>query len=259
MQQKKYGVLTLAERASGLAYEVIACEKTAITAEIPEYIDGKCVIAISDYAFEKCDLLEKVSFCEGEKSVAEGVYISTPWDFCGFEIGEYAFSYCKALKGIELPEYVTTVGRGAFYRCTALEYARFSDMAFVGSYAFAGCTALTEVTSVSTVSEGVFSYCEALKDFPVTDKVTEISEDAFEHCNSFTDITVPRGVKLIEPLAFRGCASLKSVRFEETEGWYMTSVYRDGRFELDLTDPEKNAEMLARMDFDDGVAGWHRE
>ena len=60
-------------------------------------------------------------------------------------------------------------------------------------------------------------------------------------------------------LAFRSCYGLKRVTFENPEGWYWTCVYNDTDYDLDLSNPEKNAEMLSTMDFDDGCGGWFRK
>ena len=42
------------------------------------------------------------------------------------------------------------------------------------------------------------------------------------------------------------------------DGWLVSNIYTSKLAELDLSDPKKNAEMLSKMDFDDGCGGWRR-
>ena len=251
MSEKKIGKLTYREINGGTAYIVTECEKDAVEVEIPAKVDGLPVTAVWYHAFENCTLLEKVTFPEPtEEDWVQG----NTFD----EIGDYAFSGCSSLKEVEIPYCVHTIGRGAFYDCVSLRKATFGDI-FVGSYAFSGCKKLEEVSPVDYVNEGVFRFCESLKELPVTKDLKEIGEDAFEHCYGLTEITIPATTRCIEGLAFRSCRGLKRVVFEEPNGWVWHCRYTDKDYPLDLSDPERNAKSLGEVDFDDGVSSWRRE
>ena len=249
MNEIQYENLTLREADGELT--VVGCDKQAVSVAIPEYVLGKPVTAIGANAFEDCELLCEVSFPDYSDDFFLNGYTFR-------EIGDYAFSCCKSLKGINLPFSIWSIGRGAFSDCRSLVTAEFGDEAYVAPYAFYRCTSLKSVPKLKCISEGVFSHCESLADFPVSDGTEVISEDSFEHCDSLTDIVIPRSVKIIEPLAFRGCKSLSSVTFEDTEGWSARSVYTEKVYGIDLSSAKENAKMLSQMDFDDGVGSWYK-
>ena len=54
-------------------------------------------------------------------------------------IDQYAFSGCRELTGIAIPNSVTSIGKGAFSGCKALTSITIpSSVAFIGNRAFAG-------------------------------------------------------------------------------------------------------------------------
>jgi len=229
---------------------IIDCEKDAVEVFIPAKIENLPIMNIAENAFKNCVDLKKVIFDEIENEI----------EFSHFNgIGDYAFSYCSSLTEISIPYYMKWIGRGAFYGCKSLEKVSFSKGSFISSFAFAKCTNLKEVSLVDNVFEGAFSYCENLAAFPLSNEVDDISEYAFEHCNSLIEITIPKSVKNIEKLAFRSCTNLKKVNFEDVNNWYVQYRYVDEIRKIDVTNPEKNAQWLSRMDFDDGVDRWFKK
>ena len=253
MKEIQYEKLTLRSNESETAYTVTDCEKDAVEVTIPKEVDGVPVTGVGENAFKDCDKLCLVNFPENDVD-----------DFIDEKtfrvIGDYAFSGCTSLRFIELPDWTWEIGRGAFCDCAALESAKFSDDAYVYSYAFYHCENLREVTAVRHVNEGVFSHCKSLENFPVASGAKEIGEDAFEHCYALKEIVIPASVKRIEALAFRSCRGLQRVVFEKPEDWYVSFRYAGQKARaLDLSNPEKNAEMLSRQDFDDGVIVWYRK
>ena len=251
MNELKYGDLALCLSEDDGGYVVVGCDAEAVRVEIPEYLDGVAVVAIEESAFADCDKLVAVTFPDyGDDFYMNGNSFG--------RIGDGAFSGCKSLEKIELPYSVRYIGRSAFLDCVSLKEAIFSEDAYVAPYAFARCTALEDVPMLCLVSEGCFSHCQSLGFAPLSGKCTEIGEDAFEHCDSLCEVVIPASVDEIGSLAFRGCKGLKSVTFGEPSGWFYRSAYKEGEFDLNLDDFARNAEMLSRMDFDDGVRGLYR-
>ncbi len=235
----------------GIAH-ITDCDKEVTSVTVPARVDGLPVTAIDDHAFKNCVLLTEVLFEEPD--------VEMQWENKTLsEIGGNSFMNCVALTAIDLPDTVCVIGWGAFAGCRALRSARFSPYAYVSGYVFSHCEALEEVTPLSTVIEGTFSHCASLKSLPVTDGLDEIEDDAFEHCDGLTEIVFPSTLTRIGDLAFRGCRGLRRVTFEAPDGWYVTCRYDDSEDPLDLSDPEKNANWLAHIDFDDGPNGWHRK
>ena len=251
MSECRFGPLTLAPMGQEIL-EIIACEKDAAEVEIPAMVNGRAVKKIGDYAFRDCAALRRVSFCEPtlEELLAD----------CGlYELGAHAFMGCSSLTEIELPWELSMVGWGCFHSCTALWRVECSPNTYFSGYAFANCRSLREITPLSSLSEGIFSHCMSLTQLPLDGECHTIDEDAFEHCEGLTEIIIPESVTRIEALAFRGCYDLKRVTFSHPDGWVFSNRYREGVAPLDLSDPERNAIALSRMDFDDGVIAWTRD
>ena len=85
-------------------------------------------------------------------------------------------------------------------------------------FAFAGCSALTDVTignGVQTISERAFSDCSSLESITIGSSVKTIEQYAFSNCNSMISITIPGNVETIGIYCFQGCKSLESVIFNE--------------------------------------------
>ena len=82
-------------------------------------------------------------------------------------IGNSAFSRCKSLTSVTIPDSVTSIGNGAFYGCSSLTSVTIPDsVTSIGEYAFYECSSLTSVT--------------------IPDSVTSIGGFAFEGCSSLT-------------------------------------------------------------------------
>ena len=247
----KHGALTLSDREGDGSLWVISCEKDAKEVDIPGKVDGMSVMGVGEYAFCDCAELTRVGFPEAELAdYISGVPFSV--------IEEHAFMNCVSLVEAILPESVISVGHGAFLGCKSLVRARVPAITYLAAYAFARCPALSDINPTSSLSEGVFSECVSLREYKIPAGTEDICEDAFESCEGLSEMIIPSSVRRIEALAFRGCASLARVVFEEPSGWREVNSYRREDIPLDLTSPERNAEMLSRMDFDDGVIAWER-
>jgi hypothetical protein len=98
------------------------------------------------------------------------------------------------IKGIILPNSVTTIGRTAFARCTSLTSVTIPDsVTTIELGAFSGCTRLTSVTipqGVTTIGQSAFSGCTRLTSVTIPGSVTTFGDYAFSDCSSLTGITV---------------------------------------------------------------------
>lgn len=84
------------------------------------------------------------------------------------KIGNLAFSRCKGLTRLDIPNSVTAIGLSAFNSCPALTKVTIPDsVTRIDNYAFSSCKALKEITipaSVTSIGDSAFSYCTALED-----------------------------------------------------------------------------------------------
>ena len=133
-------------------------------------------------------------------------------------IGPLAFSSCRSLPSITIPDSVTSIGNDAFRNCTNLRSITIPDsVTFIGNYAFSDCTSLTSITipdSVTFIGNYAFSYCTSLTSITIPDSVTSIGDLAFWNCTSLTSITIGDGVTSIGNYAFSSCTKLKKIMFQ---------------------------------------------
>ena len=91
------------------------------------------------------------------------------------KIGESAFTYCRGLTSITIPNGVTKIGDDAFKDCR-------------------GLTSITIPTSVTEIGSGAFWDCTGLTSITIPDSVTEIGCLAFYHCKGLQEIIVSASV-----------------------------------------------------------------
>lgn len=104
-----------------------------------------------------------------------------------------AFSKCRTLASVSLPNTVTSIGWSSFSNCSSLTSIELpSNLKTINAYAFSGCIGLTELVipdAVKNIYSCAFSGCTSLTDLTLGSGIVSISDDAFESCNKITNIT----------------------------------------------------------------------
>jgi len=139
-------------------------------------------------------------------------------------IGDEAFSWCRSLTSITIPDSVTSIGDSAFEDCDSLTSINIPDsVTSIGGSAFSYCDSLESITipnSVTSIGGNAFYYCYSLTSITIPDSVTSIGNSAFKFCDSLKSVTIGNSVTSIGDYVFYSCDSLKSV----TIGNSVTSI-----------------------------------
>lgn len=139
-------------------------------------------------------------------------------------IGGWAFSYCRGLTSVTIPDSVTSISDYAFYDCSGLTSVTIGNsVTFIDTSAFYGCSGLTSViigNSVTTIGVDAFSDCSKLK----TIRVSAVNPPTLD-VNLFDDTTPLE--KIIVPKS-----SIDA--YKSAAGW---SIYADKIvYEVDSSD-----------------------
>ena len=199
-------------------------------------------------------------------------------------INASAFSACYALISVSMPE-VTMINANAFNGCSALTSVEIpASCTYIGSYTFAGCTALKEIVvdennpnysssddalynknkniliswpaaegdinlplSVTQIGDGTFNGCYALTSVEMP-AVTTIGDEAFNCCYALASVDMP-AVTTIGRYVFSYCSSLTSVDIPASCTSIGIDPFYDCKLLIEITVDENNPNYSSR----DGV------
>lgn len=132
------------------------------------------VTTIGEFAFSECAILSDITLPEGVT-----------------KIDRFAFAYTPELKSLPLPAGVNSVGHGVFYQ-SGIEEASLPE-------------------AITVIPDGMYQCCANLKEFEISNTVTEIELEAFYWCFALDKITFGEKVETIGAKAFQGDNALTSV------------------------------------------------
>ena len=143
-------------------------------------------------------------------------------------IGNWAFQNCSNLTSVVIPDSVTSIGNSTFSWCSRLKSVVIGDsVTSIGLYAFLDCSNLSQIivdtgnNHYSSIDGNLYSkdatiliqYAIGKTDleFCIPDSVTSIGDGAFYGCSNLTSVVIPDRVTSIGGYAFYDCDSLTSV------------------------------------------------
>ena len=148
------------------------------------------------------------------------------------------FYGCTALKEFTLPEGISTIGDGAFYK-SGLEAIEIPDsVKEIGSEydyhgVFVGCQNLKTVTignGTKVIGVMAFSECTNLTAVTIGNGTEYIGNYAFSDCTNLTTVTIGSGIQSIGKCAFKDCSNLTTVNIgvEKLEKGSYVGAYETG-------------------------------
>ena len=224
---------------------------------------------VNAYAFYGAKWLEKVTICNGVKSIGTAAFREcTNLKTITFEstdlesIGNDVFNGCTSITNVELPSSLKSIGVAAFRNCWQIKQITIPESTisigyetFVGCgqlqkavvYAkistlpirmFSSCTKLTDILlneDIQIIDEGAFSGCISLTSLPQGSAIKEIKNEAFKDCSGFKELTLPESIKVIGKRAFQNCKNLATLFIPkeiETNGLNIGAEAFDSRYLL---------------------------
>ncbi len=141
-------------------------------------------------------------------------------------IGESAFSSCKGLTSVTIPNSVTSIGTLAFGYCSGLTEINVDEnnTAYSSIDGVVFNKSQTELVCYLGGKQGAYT---------IPNSVTSIGSKAFSGCSGLTSITIPSSVTSIGSKAFSGCSGLTSVTINSnaiasktyTESYSMKDIF----------------------------------
>ncbi len=135
-------------------------------------------------------------------------------------VGHHAFSECRSLKSLILPDSNVTIGRNAFYNNIRLTQVSFgANLQQVDYCAFMGCVSLNSVsfspatTPLLTIKSNAFKGCIQLASLTLSNAMPTIESGAFNGCTMLRRITIPSLMSTIQSGVFSSMRNLKEVIF----------------------------------------------
>ncbi|MDE6031465.1 MAG: leucine-rich repeat domain-containing protein, partial [Oscillospiraceae bacterium] len=193
---------------------------------VPGKIGKSIVAAIGDYAFaagaprlgregsEKRKKITKVTLPDSIRSV-----------------GVRAFSGCKALEEINIPDGVTELPEGVFASCVSLKSVKIPEsVKAVGYRLFYNCVMLESVNipdGIPEISDGMFEQCRALKNIKIPNSVVKIGKWAFHSCTALKDVVIPEGVAEIGERVFVLCNAMGTLELPASVRKIKNYKFRD--------------------------------
>ncbi|MBE6625397.1 MAG: leucine-rich repeat domain-containing protein [Ruminococcaceae bacterium] len=156
------------------------------------------------YAFAGASCITELTISEGVTTVPKGTF------------------YGLGIKEITIPSTMTKLAESMFENCTSLVITTFQPhITYIGSYAFAGCSSITQFTIPSNYTQNFFGNGvlarTGIKEIVIPEKMTEIKGNTFQGCVNLEKVVFHSGVKTINGYAFDGCSALVEMNLVDTK------------------------------------------
>ena len=119
------------------------------------------------------------------------------------KIENMAFSNCKNVLNVKIPNTITTIGEGAFSYCSSLTEIVIPD-------------SVTQIVTNGVL--GSFRLCTKLENVTLGKNITKIGNYVFAECTSLKHINIPGNIQSFGSNTFNGCTQLTKAGVGVTEG-----------------------------------------
>jgi len=212
---------------------------------------------IGDYGFYRCESLVSISFPDSLTEIGEFSFaycfalkqfnISSNLEFIGYgaldemtALEEFIVSQRnthyhviegslynydsttlvrvpQTKKAIMIPNFVTTIGSGAFYKCQEITQLQLPNkLETIEQHAFYFMNQVTKLdipTSVTTIEASAFDTMEQLSSITIPDNITVLADNLFAYCTNLSEVNLPKNLETIGKETFYSCESIIDITF----------------------------------------------
>ena len=164
---------------------------------IPSRVNGYEVISIYKEAFSSCKKITTVSIPETVRS-----------------IGEYAFYDCESLKSTNIPNQVKVINEASFWGTGLESVVMPNSIVSIEGYAFENCKKLSVVnlsSALESIGYAAFSGCERIPVIDIPNQVNYIGDYAFLNCSQLESAILPEALEDIGYATFANCQKLNNL------------------------------------------------
>lgn len=232
------------EVEGGLAVSDYTDKTTISEVVIPDEVDGKPVVAVSDFGMCNAESLIKITIGKNVKTI--GTWAFTNNQHLREFVVDPANEAFTAVDGVLFTKDMTTLcaypcGRNINFdkywqpetrKETNPETGKEEDVVVTTTYdipdgvkvirekAFYKCYYVNVTTfpdSIERIEEKAFHRASALTDFTMPANLTYIGKDAFAYDDKLTTLTIPAQIKEIGDYAFFNCTGMRSLTVQAKE------------------------------------------
>ncbi len=157
-------------------------------------------------------------------------------------IADFAFSNCKKITEVIIPDSLRVIGSSSFSGCNGLTDIKISaSVKIIGSSAFSSCDGFTSFTvpeTVTSLGRAAFNNCENLESVEIKANITTIESSMFSCCTKLTSVKLSDTIKTIDDNAFNDCDSLETLELPKNLETIKKSAFESSDALTYVTFPE---------------------
>ncbi|MDE7153402.1 MAG: leucine-rich repeat domain-containing protein [Muribaculaceae bacterium] len=175
-------------------------------------------------------------------------------------VPDYLAKDVTTLRDVELAPSITSIGTGAFEGCTALTQVYAPGVATIGDAAFKGCTSLTDFEfSESVTSIGDYAFASTglnTVDLTLASGLKSLGTGSFAECKALTVISFPESLTVLPESLLFGASELQELYLPTT----LTEIGTSSLAGLSSINPRNAEEIFGDTEVstigDYGIANW---